>query len=162
MPIIHVQSITRSCCHLSSSTSGKDEELKPVSRWLYSHWLLNHTRATIKTLHHALLAEYESAYRPIDVLLVSELNDISWGRTVDQGISDIESLVSAVMDLCGALNAIGISTLPFPPAVLPSDKRRIQGDKFEELSYINDQIMNLNKTLKLPSFPSAFVPKFHT
>ena len=81
---------------------------------------------------------------------------------MDQGISDIESLVSAVMDLCGALNAIGISTLPFPPAVLPSDKRRIQGDKFEELSYLNDQIMNLNKTLKLPSFPSAFVPKFHT
>ena len=64
---------------------------------------------------------------------------------MDQAISDIESLVSTVMDLpgsneCGALNTIGISTLPFPPTVLPSDKRRIRGDKFEELSYLNDQI----------------------
>ena len=125
--------------------------------------------ATIKTLHHALLAEYESAYRPIDVLLVSGLNDILRGRTSDQVISDMERLVSAVMDLprsndCGALNTIGISTLPFPPkmSVIPSDKRRIRGNKFEELSYLNDQIMNLNETLKLPSFPSAFVPKFHT
>ena len=81
----------------------------------------------------------------------------------------MESLVYPVIDLprsndCGALNTIGIATLPFPQklSVLSSDKKRIKGNKFEELSYLNNQIMSLNETLKLPSFPSAFVPKYHT
>ena len=80
----------------------------------------------------------------------------------------MESLVYPVIDLprsndC-ALNTIGIATLPFPQklSVLSSDKKRIKGNKFEELSYLNNQIMSLNETLKLPSFPSAFVPKYHT
>lgn len=45
--------------------------------------------ATVKELHHAFRAEYGNIHRPVDVILVAGLNDISRVSSADKIIRDI-------------------------------------------------------------------------
>ena len=55
--------------------------------------------ATIKTLHHAFLAEYKGGIWPVDVILVAGLNDILKGATAEDAMEDIQSFQKSVLGL---------------------------------------------------------------
>lgn len=122
---------------------------------------------TIQILTHAFLAEYGKTHRPVDVLLVSGLNDVLRGRSVGQIMADISVFRTAVKSLPGYLGSastFSVATPPFPPKFtsLPGDSRQIQANKLDLMVDLTERIKLTNRSANHPFLPTGIAPCFHT
>ena len=74
--------------------------------------------ATLRSLHHAFMAEYSNCYKPFDVLLVGGLNDAMRGRSAEDIIQDIQAFKVDVLSIhrdpdAGEKSSFAAATLPF-------------------------------------------------
>lgn len=106
---------------------------------------------SIRDLHHAIVAEYRRSPKPLNVLVVSGINDILRGRPVEHILDDMYRLKCSVMKW-NDVNLVAFSTIFTPPKL------------FTERSAVfalNNGIMDLNEEGPRGDL-TRFSPRFHS